>query len=162
MWDSKTTGAFSVVRGLPIGSVALMGGNQPSRKAQHRAADMTIRPEDPKFEHPFCPDCTMMLDNDVAIGAGREIRYRVRECGGHTVFFSVQLTAVINGKREVISRIDTDHGAVHQHKMQRNDVEETVHFDTISVDGDPEFLDNAHVSAYLVLLRDADLLIQRW
>ncbi len=108
------------------------------------------------------PESLAPIDREVPLSRGRYLRDRQHQYRGRVASFSLQLSVTIDGRRQVVARIDTNHGTVHMHTFARGGVEEIETIESIPTDASGDFLDNAYLAAYDYLVSGANQLIKAW
>lgn len=132
---------------------------------EDRLADMTVVPPTDRYECPPKDECHTAQDYPIDLGDGFQIYLRVLEHEGRTCFFSLQLSAKIDGVWEPLSRIDTEHDVVHQHFYRRgvyDSFRSRIEFDPIPLEDPHGFLDTSFQAAYATLVDNASTLLERW
>jgi predicted ThiF/HesA family dinucleotide-utilizing enzyme len=100
--------------------------------------------------------------HEVPLSRGRYLLDRQHQYRGRIAWFSLQLSATIDGLPEVIARVDTSRGTVHMTTFAPGGVEETAVIERIPAESASDFLDNAYLAAYDHLVSGADQLIKAW
>jgi hypothetical protein len=121
-----------------------------------------VEAQQPGDRSPFERERPASIEREVPLSRGRYLLERQQQDRGRIVSFNLQLSAVIGGQREVVARIDTDHGTVHMHRYAHGGVEEIEVIEQIPADSPSDFLENAYLAAYDYLVSGADQLIDAW
>lgn len=107
-------------------------------------------------------DDLVPIDREVPLSRGRYLLDRQEQYRGRIVKFSLQLSATVDGRREVIAQIHTSHGTVQMRTFARGGREDVRVIQEIPMDAPGDFLDNAYLTAYEYLVSGATGLVEAW